>query len=128
LAINVGGAVIPVGLALYLTIHDDIWGPALAATAVVTAVVWVVARPVPGVGIVIPALVPPAAAALAAMVISGAAVAAVAFVWDHGTLLGADVFNIRRIRDMGAPVASIGGAGTFDGIFLTGILAVLLAR
>jgi len=24
-------------------------------------------------------------------------------------------------------VASIGGAGTFDGIFLTGILAVLLA-
>jgi uncharacterized membrane protein len=28
---------------------------------------------------------------------------------------------------MGAPVASIGGAGTFDGIFLTGILAVLIA-
>ena len=28
---------------------------------------------------------------------------------------------------LGAPVASIGGAGTFDGIFLTGILAVLLA-
>jgi len=28
---------------------------------------------------------------------------------------------------MGAPVASIGGAGTFDGIFMTGIVAVLLA-
>ncbi len=28
---------------------------------------------------------------------------------------------------LGAPVASIGGTGTFDGIFLTGILAVLLA-
>ena len=30
-------------------------------------------------------------------------------------------------RYLGAPVASIGGAGTFDGVFLTGILAVLLS-
>jgi len=28
---------------------------------------------------------------------------------------------------IGAPVASIGGAGKFDGIFLTGLIAVLLA-
>ncbi|HSR12886.1 MAG TPA: DUF1614 domain-containing protein, partial [Thermodesulfobacteriota bacterium] len=26
-----------------------------------------------------------------------------------------------------APVASIGGAGTFDGIFLSGIMAVLIS-
>ena len=44
-----------------------------------------------------------------------------------GTLIGADLFNLDRIGGLGAPVASIGGAGTFDGIFLTGILAVLLA-
>jgi len=31
-----------------------------------------------------------------------------------------------KIAQLGAPVASIGGAGTFDGIFLTGIIAVLL--
>jgi len=31
------------------------------------------------------------------------------------------------VHGLGAPVASISGAGTFDGIFLTGILAVLLA-
>ena len=31
------------------------------------------------------------------------------------------------IKKLGAPVASIGGAGTFDGIFFTGVLAVLLA-
>jgi uncharacterized membrane protein len=30
------------------------------------------------------------------------------------------------VQGLGAPVASIGGAGTFDGIFLTGVLAVLL--
>jgi uncharacterized membrane protein len=44
-----------------------------------------------------------------------------------GTLIGADLLNLRKLRDLGAPVASIGGAGTFDGIFLTGIVAVLLA-
>ena len=43
------------------------------------------------------------------------------------SLLGADVANLYRIREIRAPAVSIGGAGTFDGIFLTGILAVLLA-
>jgi uncharacterized membrane protein len=42
-------------------------------------------------------------------------------------LLGADLARLGEIRRMGAPVASIGGAGTFDGIFLTGLVAVLLA-
>jgi uncharacterized membrane protein len=44
-----------------------------------------------------------------------------------GTLIGADLLNLNNIQGLGAPVASIGGAGTFDGIFVTGILAVLLA-
>src|SRR5437773_1132936 len=44
-----------------------------------------------------------------------------------GTLIGADLLNLGQIQGLGAPVASIGGAGTFDGIFITGILAVLLA-
>ena len=44
-----------------------------------------------------------------------------------GTLIGADLTNLDKVQGLGAPVASIGGAGTFDGIFLTGILAVLLA-
>jgi len=44
-----------------------------------------------------------------------------------GTLIGADLLNLHRIQGLGAPVASIGGAGKFDGIFLTGLIAVLLA-
>ena len=44
-----------------------------------------------------------------------------------GTLIGADLMNLERLGELGAPVASIGGAGTFDGVFLTGIVAVLLA-
>jgi uncharacterized membrane protein len=44
-----------------------------------------------------------------------------------GTLIGADLLNLDKVRGLGAPVVSIGGAGTFDGIFLAGIVAVLLA-
>jgi uncharacterized membrane protein len=44
-----------------------------------------------------------------------------------GTLIGADLLNLDVVRGLGAPVASIDGAGTFDGIFLIGGMAVLLA-
>ena len=52
-------------------------------------------------------------------------VAAVAYIL--GTLIGADLLNLGKVQGLGAPLASIGGAGTFDGVFLTGIIAVLLA-
>ena len=42
-------------------------------------------------------------------------------------LIGADLLNLGDLQSLGAPVASIGGAGTFDGVFLTGVIAVLLA-
>jgi uncharacterized membrane protein len=45
-----------------------------------------------------------------------------------GTLIGANLLNLDKVQGLRAPVASIGGAGTFDGIFLTGILAVLIAN
>jgi uncharacterized membrane protein len=44
-----------------------------------------------------------------------------------GVLIGADLLHLDDIRKMGTPVASIGGAGSFDGIFISGIVAVLLA-
>jgi len=43
-----------------------------------------------------------------------------------GAIIGADLLNLHVIPELGAPVASIGGAGTFDGVFLSGIMAVLL--
>jgi uncharacterized membrane protein len=43
-----------------------------------------------------------------------------------GCLIGADLLNLSKLAGLGAPIASIGGAGTFDGIFFTGIIAVLL--
>ena len=128
IAVNAGGAVVPVAVATYLVCHDHLTLGALFATLAVIPVVFVLARPVPGVGIVIPALLPPLVAALAAIWLGGHAIGAVAYVAGTvGTLVGADVLNLPRVRSLQAPMVSIGGAGTFDGVFLTGLAAVLLA-
>ena len=128
IAVNIGGAVIPILLSLYLLIKNDILSSAAVATAIVMVACYLLAQPVPGVGIAIPSLVPPIIAATTALLVAQRNVAAVAYVsGSMGTLIGADLLNLGKIQGLGAPVMSIGGAGTFDGIFLTGILAVLLA-
>jgi uncharacterized membrane protein len=128
IAVNVGGAVIPTLLSLHLLIKNWIWSAAAIATLIVTLACYVLAQPVPGIGIAIPSLSPPIIAATVALLVARTNVAAVAYISGSlGTLIGADLLNLGRVQGLGAPVVSIGGAGTFDGIFLTGIIAVLLA-
>ena len=128
IAVNIGGAVIPSLLSLYLVLKNRIWSAAAVSTLVVTIACYLLAQPVPGIGIAIPSLVPPIIASTVALLLARTNVAAVAYVSGSlGTLIGADLLNLGRIQGLGAPVASIGGAGTFDGVFLTGIIAVLLA-
>jgi uncharacterized membrane protein len=62
--------------------------------------------------------------AIIALLLSREQAAPLAYI---GGLIGADLLNLGSARGLGAPVASIGGAGTFDGIFLIGIVAVLIA-
>ena len=119
---------IPTLLSIYLMTKTGLYGRGLLGIGVVAAVVHALARPVPGVGIAVPTLVPPLVAATAALLLSRSSAPALAYIAGSvGTLIGGDLLNLGKIRGLGAPVASIGGAGTFDGIFLTGILAVLLA-
>jgi uncharacterized membrane protein len=128
IAINVGGAVIPTLLSLYLLAKNHLWIHGILTTAVVAAIVHMLASPVPGVGIAVPIFVPPVVTAIVAVLIARAHAAVLAYAGGSlGTLIGADLLNLGVVRGLGAPVASVGGAGTFDGIFLTGILAVLLA-
>jgi uncharacterized membrane protein len=133
IAVNVGGALVPVVVSGYLIAHDRIGWQALVAVAVVGMLVHLVARPVPGLGIAVPALLPGILAALVAgalYAVAGhpVAVAGLAYAGGTlGTLLGADLVNLPKVRRLGAPLVSIGGAGTFDGVFITGIVAVLLA-
>jgi uncharacterized membrane protein len=128
LAINVGGAVIPIMLSFYLLLRYDLWWLGAAAAAIVAFVVHRMATPIPGVGISVPTFAPPLLAAGVALVLSRRLAAPIAYIGGSlGVLVGADLLNLGRLRSLGAPVASIGGAGTFDGIFLTGVIAVLLA-
>jgi uncharacterized membrane protein len=138
-AINVGGALIPIFISLYLlyeslTVLDPFIVPlALVGVVIVSIFVKMVARPVRGVGIVTPFFVPPLVALASGLLLSAftpepIAAAIIAYVSGTlGTLIGADIANLPRIRELSSPMVSIGGAGTFDGVFLTGIIAAFLA-
>lgn len=128
IAINLGGAIIPTALSCYLIVKRQIYGLALLGIIIVGTVVHVLAEPIYGVGIAVPMFVPPLVAAGVALILARQSAPPLAYIAGSlGTLIGADLLNLDKIQTLGAPVASIGGAGTFDGIFLTGILAVLLA-
>jgi uncharacterized membrane protein len=129
LAVNVGGALIPVALSVYLISKINFGLSLPILVTVVTVVVNRLARPVRGMGIGVPGLVPPLVAALGAYFLCAPELRApCAYIASTmGILIGADLLNLGQIRQLGAPVASIGGAGTFDAIFLSGIIAVLLS-
>jgi uncharacterized membrane protein len=128
IAVNIGGAVIPTLMSLYLLTRYRLWGRGVLATAGVALVVNWLARPVPGLGIAVPVFVPVLATVVIAWLLMRRSAARLAYIAGSlGTLIGADLMNLGHIQGLGAPIASIGGAGTFDGIFLTGIMAVLLA-
>lgn len=128
IAVNVGGAILPILLSLYLLVKNRLYVPGLVGVVIVALAVHWMAYPVRGVGIAVPVFIPPLIAALAALLLSRPSAPALAYIAGSlGTLIGGDLMNLDKIQGLGAPVASIGGAGTFDGIFVTGILAVLLA-
>ena len=128
IAINVGGAVVPILVSGYLLVTRDLWLKGVIAIVCVAAVCHMLAYPVRGLGIAMPIFVPPITAAVIALLLSRAEAARLAYIGGSlGALLGADLLNLGKVQSLGAPIASIGGAGTFDGVFLTGIVAVLLA-
>jgi uncharacterized membrane protein len=128
IAVNIGGAVIPTLMSIYLLAKHRLWTKGLLATAIVAVVIHWLANPVPGLGIAVPVFVPVVTTAVVALLLSREDAAPLAYIAGSlGTLIGADLTNLDKVRGLGAPVASIGGAGTFDGIFLTSILAVLIA-
>lgn len=133
IAVNVGGCVIPTALAAYEIWSLLHWGAAafagLAAAVLLNiGVCYRLARPVRGVGILMPGLVPPLVAALAALLLAPQHATPVAFVAGTlGPLVGADLLHLREVGRMQTGILSIGGAGTFDGIVLSGIVALYLS-
>lgn len=129
IAINVGGCVVPVVFSVYLFhLYPLSLLPLLAAIAFVALVARFTSTPISGIGIGMPVLVAPLAAATVGLLLGGSNSAPLAYIAGTiGVLVGADISRVRDILRLAVPVASIGGAGTFDGIYITGIVAVLLA-
>ena len=129
IAVNIGGCIIPVCFSGYLMLHARLpFAETALAVAVVSLVSYRFSRPVAGLGIAMPPLIGPVAAAIVAVLLDVRNGAPLAYISGTlGVLIGADLLRMPDVRRLGAPLASIGGAGTFDGIFITGVVAALLA-
>ena len=136
-SINLGGAILPVCISLYLLFQafsitgSSLMVPVGAGILVVALVTYFATRQVPGVGLRVPLLIPALTALLMSLLLFGGAgipATVVAFVSGTiGTLLGGNIARLNRIRDLEIPEMSIGGAGTFSAIFICCILPALIA-
>jgi uncharacterized membrane protein len=127
IALNVGGGMIPMLLALYQFTQAN---PLLIllVIVIVTIVSYYAAHVVPGIGIQMNPLLSPITAAASSMLIANSHAPSIAFAGGVlGTLIGADLLHLKHIQAMSSGVLSIGGAGVFDGIVLCGLFAVLLS-
>ena len=136
IAVNLGGCIIPVTLSLYIIYQLSLnygikmLGFIIIAIIIDSLLINAVAKPVPGVGIATPSFLPPLFTALVTLFLAPVSQGSAffAFAYAVGTLsalIGADLMNLKKIPRLGAPIASIGGAGTFDGVFLTGLISIL---
>ncbi|NLA37999.1 MAG: DUF1614 domain-containing protein [Methanomicrobiales archaeon] len=137
IAVNVGGAVIPLFVTLGMVVRRRISLPkALAAIAIVSIVAYTFATPTPGIGITMPFYVSPLAGAAVGLLLARGCQTAPGLAYAGGamgTLIGADILNLASPAVLTAlaggktTLLAIGGAGIFDGIFITGVFSVLLA-
>lgn len=141
LAVNLGGCIIPMVVSTHLLMRGRApAGKAALGIMIVAIVTYIVAMPVPKEGIVLPIWLSPTLAAITGLILAGGYRGAPTLAYISGTigtLLGADIFMLLTpgVLPMLSPLMaqikplslSIGGAGVFDGIFLTGVLSVLLA-
>lgn len=128
IAVNLGGCVIPLLFSLYLMLQGQAsLLDVVLGTVMVSIISFMFSTTIPGLGVAMPIFVAPITAAAAAIAINPEHSASLAYISGTvGVLIGADLLRLKDIRRIGTPLASIGGAGTFDGIFITGIVAVLL--
>jgi uncharacterized membrane protein len=142
LAVNLGGCIIPLVISAHLLVRGRAsLDKALIGIVVVAVVTYYAAEAIPGEGIVLPFWLSPLLAAVLGLILVKGYRRSPPLAYISGTLgtlLGADTFSLLTpgmlpalspldLHAVKPLVLSIGGAGVFDGIFLTGIIAVLLA-
>jgi uncharacterized membrane protein len=137
LSLNLGGAVLPVCISLYMMYQailitgTSLVIAVLGGITMVAIITFVSTRLVTFSGIQVPLLIPGLTALLAGLLLAGGiglTAAVIAFVGGTtGVLLGGNIANLYRIKDLEVPEISIGGAGTFGSIFICCMLPALIA-
>ncbi|HDJ83803.1 MAG TPA: DUF1614 domain-containing protein [Desulfurococcaceae archaeon] len=138
LTLNVGGAVIPLIVSIHILIVLQLrYSLTLIISAIsvamVSLIVYRVSRVVDNVGITVPLIIPPLTAASATLILTElfhyplVLAGPLSYVAGTiGTLIGADVYKLREIvlQVSRKHIVSIGGFGTFDSVYLSGMLSV----
>lgn len=140
-SVNVGGALVPAALAIYLLFKAGTareWGRALAGAAVTAVVVYIIGSLINTGSTVEPAGRYAVLDAIYLYPLVGGVVAYIfgrsrrsAFIAATLGVLLVDIYHYVWLLNQGAPgnyTVSIGGAGAFDTIVLAGIVAILLAE
>lgn len=136
-AINMGGAIIPIIICIYLIWKKKLdWKKLCLGVLAVTIITFFVTKPVPERGIVSSFpywLLPAVVASLASVLLlykDYSKAAPFAYIsGTFGVLIGADVFHLSELLSnplTDTRTAVIGGAVVVDMVFITGILAVIL--
>ena len=137
IAVNVGGALIPVIISSILLFFIAKVLLILLLLVLINVIIVILvsnhfSRVMPGIGVVMNPLIAPVTSSLVSLVLfinHPILIPISAYVSSVlGTLIGADLMNLRKILDASPQIVSIGGMGTFDGIFLSGIFSVMLGE
>ncbi|QXJ30636.1 DUF1614 domain-containing protein [Saccharolobus shibatae] len=134
IAINLGGALIPLAVSLFLMYELQAYILYFVINIIIVAVASkLFSRVIRGVGVIMHPIIPSVFSVITSyflfyrfhiLIPLSAYIGSVV-----GTLIGADLLNLRRIINEARPqVISIGGMGTFDGIFVSGIISVFISE
>jgi len=128
IAVNLGGAVLPVSYSIILYLIFPIPLTTLLIILLITTTVsFLLSRPIPGFGIGLPIFSVPVVTALTTHYLIDEYVITTAYIAGTiGVMLGADGLRARDIKQLGSSFVSIGGAGILDSIVLTGFISVIL--
>lgn len=136
-AVNVGGCLVPLLLAAWLLPAVAQGGPQVLTVLIGgvianCAVCYRFANAIPGLGIALPTFLPAMVSLVFAWIGLASPIyepfqAPVAYlIGISGPLIGADILHWRDFKHLSTGIISIGGAGTWDGIVLSGLLAAFL--
>lgn len=128
-AVNVGGAIVPLLISFYLLRKAPLLKTALAVAAVATvSALLAEVDPYKGIYLRFGFLILPFTAVSLGLILARRDAPQVAFIAGTvGAVIGVDLVHLSELIQLDNAYMSVGGRGVFDGILTTGIIAAVLA-